>query len=172
LIWPGEVIDRLDFRIARYQERLVGVEVRIGEVYLLLALFGYAHRRDSRVEEVGVQSPQDTVEPDVLVFDLEAGPLPDLVHEVYIESFRPAFGRVLERRVSDVGGDCDLIAHHPRRARGFARGGSLEGLVGPRAAADQEDQRDDYNKGQDEHRRKVAPRPSCHRELTLLFSAL
>src|SRR5215218_11040506 len=43
----GEVIDGLDFRIARYQERLVGVEVGVREVYLLLALFGYGHRRDS-----------------------------------------------------------------------------------------------------------------------------
>ena len=33
---------------------LVGVEVGIREVPLLLALFGYGHRRDGRVEEVGV----------------------------------------------------------------------------------------------------------------------
>src|SRR5688500_11233485 len=99
----GEVIDRLDFRIARYQERLVGVEVRIGEVYLPLAIFGNGHRRDSSVEEIGIQTPQDSVEADVLVFDLEAGPLPDLVHEVYIESSRSAFGGGFERRIGDVG---------------------------------------------------------------------
>src|SRR5687768_2585989 len=52
----GEVLDRLNSRGARHQERLVGVEVRIGEVYLPLAIFGNGHRRDSSVEEIGVQS--------------------------------------------------------------------------------------------------------------------
>src|ERR671921_2090938 len=164
----GEVIDRLDFREARHQERLIGVEVGLREVYLLLALFGYGHRRDRRVEEVGVESPQDAVELDVLVLDLEAGPLRDLVHEIYVEALWLALGGRLERRVGHIGGDRDLSAHHPFRAGGFAVGGPLEGLLGPRAAADQEDQ----GNGEEEHRRRVAPRPSCPRELTLLLSAL
>src|SRR5215212_8128149 len=135
----SKVVDRSDLRIALDQERLVGVEVGVREVYLLLALRCYGHRRDGRVEQVGVEPAQDAIELDVLVLDLEAGPPSDLVHQVDVEPFWPALGGELEGRVGDVGGDRDLPSDDPGRAHGLVYlRASLVGLVGSRAAAGEE----------------------------------
>ena len=161
----GEVVDRFDLGVALDQERLVGVEVGVREVELLLSLGGYAHRRDGRVEQLGVEAPQDAVELNVLVPDLEAGPPGDLVHQVDVEPLGPALGGELEGWVGDVGGDRDLPLHSPRWPRGlFHLRASLVGLVGSRVATNEEKKRDGHGRGEDEHRGVGALRSSFHRE--------
>src|SRR5829696_2849851 len=106
----ADVVYRLDGRAALDHERLVGVEVRIGEVDLLLACLGYGHRRGTRVVEVVAKAGDDPVEGDVLELGREACPLADLAHQVYVEAHGLSLLLKLEGRVCDVRGDRDLLA--------------------------------------------------------------
>jgi hypothetical protein len=104
------VVYRLDGGAALDHERLVGVEVGVGEVDLLLACLGYGERRGARVVEVVAKAGDDPVEGDVLELGRKACPLADLAHQVYVEAHRLALLLELEGRVCDVRGDRDLLS--------------------------------------------------------------
>src|SRR5918998_843103 len=115
---PLKVAGRLYLRAAADDERLVDVVVGVREVHLLAAVVGDGHAGDHRVEEVRAESPEEAVELDVPVLDLEAGPVGHLVHEVYVEALGALARGELERRGGDVGGGDHPSVRH-RRAPGF-----------------------------------------------------
>src|SRR5919112_2622043 len=112
----GDVVHRLYGRVALDHERLVGVEVGVGEVHLLLARLGYGERREARVVEVVAKARDDPVEGDVLVLDLQVSLLGYLVHQVYVEAYWLPVFRELHRRGGDEAGLRTLVRAPPLRS--------------------------------------------------------
>ena len=114
----ADVVYRLDGGAALDHERLVGVEVRVGEVDLLLACLGYGERRVTRVVEVVAKAGDDPVEGDVLELGVKPARLPiSLIRSMSKPTGFPFFSNSKGGyAMSEATVICSAhLRHHPRR---------------------------------------------------------